>query len=79
MTKFSSPSLPKPTHPHPSLDSATKCYKCNKNPNGKKLHKCKKCSKLTHIKCDKTTKSEIAHFEKHPEDFECKSCSTCRI
>ena len=65
-----------PPHPH---DSDNKCYKCKKDPPNKVLHKCKKCSKFTHMKCDKTTKSEISYFEQHPEDFECKSCSTCRI
>ena len=62
----------------PPLDS-DKCYKCNKNPSNKILNKCRKCNKLTHMKCDKTTKSEIAHFLEHPDDFECKSCSTCRL
>ena len=67
-------SLP-PSHPHDS----EKCYKCNKNPPNKTIYKCKKCSKLAHTNCDKTTKSEISYFIDNPDDFECKSCSTCRI
>ena len=66
------------SHPNLSPDDK-KCYKCKKDHPNKILKKCKKCSKVTHFKCDKSTKAEIAHFEKHPEDFECKSCSTCRI
>ena len=72
--------MTKPTTPHPHPCSSDKtCYKCKKDPPQKVLHECKKCNKITHMKCDKTTASEMRHFELHPEDFECKSCSTCRI
>ena len=59
--------------------TAKNATNATKNSPNKTIYKCKKCSKLAHTNCDKTTKSEISYFIDNPDDFVCKSCSTCRI
>ena len=61
------------------LDS---CYKCRLTltDTGKhKLIKCNTCNKNIHMKCNKTTGKKIEYFTNNPEEFDCRSCLTCKI
>ena len=63
-------------------DTELSCYKCkthNSTTNNNNIMKCNTCKSWIHLKCNKFSKKQADFFLNNPEEFDCRSCLTCKI